>query len=123
MLIVVAGASWFAGRQAAEPTWQATMSLKLDMPDQAPASPAKLTEMYSTLVADEMIAAEAINQMSQRGHRFFNDPADYQAIVGQRLTVQGRDGGVIALVCRDTNPDTALAIVESTGRALMGYQM
>ncbi|MAE67298.1 MAG: hypothetical protein CMJ18_23800 [Phycisphaeraceae bacterium] len=118
----LAVASFFAGQRLATPVWRATTALSFDLQSATPSVP-QWSAQVQKMIFSEAVARETINQLGQRGYRPFDDAAALSAHLSQTLTVNVPQVGRLELEYRDTDSELSVFVLESIGRAIVGYQM
>jgi len=122
-VILMASFSYAVGNKIVEPVWRGDMTVEIVLPvgEETPAAGAWLNSTHQVINNDGVLK-ETNAQLKQRGVRAFPDNAALSAHLTQHLQVTG-EPGEIELAYTHTNKQQCIPVLESLGRAIVGYQL
>ncbi len=122
-ITLLAAFSYGIGYQVSQPVWQGDMALSLNLPENQPA-PTAASWAISTrqIVMGEPVLKESLSQLEQRGIRLFNSTQALADHLDKQLTISGQPGK-IELAYQTQDKDLCVPLLESVGRAIVGFQL
>ena len=122
-ILMIAGFSFGIGKQLAAPKWQSDMAIEFSLPkEQADITTAQWHEQIRDIVLGETVLKETLSQLSQRNHRMFTNTAELSEHLNSNLIIEG-DPGKLSLTYQTVNKNQGVPMLESIGRAIIGYQL
>jgi hypothetical protein len=88
-----------------------------------PMSPADWVKAQRQIMLQPAVIDETLSQLSQRGQRPFESPDALKTHLDATLRVSSNAPGKLTLEYRNTDPEVVWLMLESLGRAYLGYQM
>ncbi len=122
-LSAVAFASFYVAERLTHPTWQATMVIGFEQPEGAKPDLQAWLAAKRGLLADTAVASEILNQLELRGLKLFSGARELSAHLASAVEVDSPRPHQLQLNYHDVDGELAVKVLESTGQALLTYEM
>ena len=122
-LSAVGFASFYIAQRLTHPIWQATMVIGFEPAEASEPDLEAWLAAKRGLLSDSTVASEILNQLELRGLKLFSGTHELSAHLASVVEVDSPRPHELQLNYQDVDAEVAVKVLESTGQALLTYEM